>query len=124
MSSYELRRLANQKAATAVALAADAAMLRAQAAELVGILNPLVPMSQRVWVGPAADDFESAVRANAAVLDEEAQRLRDIAGDLERRARIARGEAAELLSRAASVNVGAAAGPGGGVIEPRHPLGG
>ena len=112
MSSYELRRLANQKAATAAALAADAAMLRAQAAELVGILNPLVPMSQRVWVGPAADDFESAVRANAAVLDQEAQRLRDIAGDLERRARIAQVEAAELRSRAAAVDVGVAVVPG------------
>lgn len=112
MNSHELRRLANQKAATAAALAADASLLRSQAAELVGILDPLIPMSQRVWVGPAAEDFESAVRDNMAVIDQETRRLRDIAGDMDRRAQIARGAAAELRARAVAVDAGVAASPG------------
>ncbi|MCP3993810.1 MAG: hypothetical protein GY722_01925 [bacterium] len=112
MTSDELRRLANQRVATADALGADAARLRSQAAELVGILNPLLPMSRRVWVGPAAEDFESTVRANTVILDQEAQRLCDIAGGLERRARFARGEAAELRARAAAIQVVTAVGPG------------
>ena len=112
MTSSELRRLAGEKIAAAASLVADAALLRSQAAELDGILDPLVPISQRVWVGPAAEDFESAVRAHGSVLRGEVLRLIDIATDLERRAQIARGEAAELRARALATQLVADAGLG------------
>lgn len=112
MTPAELRRLADRKMAAATALASDAARLRSQADELRGLLEPLVPISQRVWVGPAATDFEDQVRAQSARLDEEAGRLRQVAAELERRAGSERRAAADLRAQAAAAEVAALVTPG------------
>jgi uncharacterized protein YukE len=108
MGPEELRRLARHRDADAVGLAADADRTRAQAAALDGLLDPLVPMSQRVWAGPAANDFENEVltyarRLNAAVL-----LLRQIAGDFDRQAEVNRREAVLLRARAVAGEMAAA----------------
>jgi hypothetical protein len=102
MTPADLRHLATQKLAAAATLAADADRLRSQAATLRGLLDPLVPMSQRVWVGPAAADFETKARAHAQQLDGQSARLQQVAGEFDGEDRRLRREAAELR-RAAEV---------------------
>lgn len=109
MTSAELRRQAGRQRAAAADLAADAGRLRSQAATLRGSLDPLVPMSQRVWVGPAALDFESEARRRGAEVDGQAARLSAIAGDLDRRAAVARSTANNLESQATAAAVAEAA---------------
>lgn len=101
MTSAELRRLAERKLAEAGALAADADRLRAQAAALRSLLEPIVPMSQRVWVGPAAEDFEAKTRLQSQQLDLQALRLRGIAGQFDDEGARLRRDAAVLRSQAA-----------------------
>ncbi len=112
MTPAELRRLADQRMTAAAALAADAGRLRAQAAGLEGILDPLVPMSQQVWTGPAASAFEDQVRAHAGVVNEQVHRLRQVAVDLDRRADDARRDAALLRARATAAEIAASAAAG------------
>ena len=100
MTPDELRRLASRKIADAEALEADADRLRVQAAALDGLLEPLAPMSQRVWTGPAADEFEAKAATLSGLVNQQADRLREIAGDLVRRAVGKRSEAVELRARA------------------------
>ncbi|MDJ0954255.1 MAG: hypothetical protein QNJ81_11310 [Acidimicrobiia bacterium] len=108
MTPAELHRLANDKAVEATRLVATARRLRAHAAELDGLLDPLLSISQRVWVGPAADDFENRVRAFSRQLDVQVGRLRASAVLLEVRADRARGEAGDYKARALAAQAGAA----------------
>ena len=110
MSPGELRQLAACRDAAAATITRDSARLRTCADELDGVLMPLVPMSQRVWVGPAADNFEAEVRAHTARLDAEAHRLRAVASSLDRKADAARREADEFRRRALSAETAAVAG--------------
>ena len=112
MTPDELRRLADRKVAAAAEYVADAGRLRTRAAALFGILDPLLAISQRVWTGPAARDFESEVRINTEILNEQATRLREIAAELERRADSERRDAAELRARAVAAEAVALAGQG------------
>jgi len=112
MTPSELRRLADRKTADASDCEADAARIRQQAAALRGLLDPLIPMSQRVWTGPAAEDFERQVRVQGGLLEEEADRLLSVASDLERRAIGLRAEVADLRVRAANAEVVATGVPG------------
>lgn len=100
MTSAELRRLAERKLAEASALAADADRLRAQAAALRGLLEPIVPMSRRVWVGPAAEDFEANARLHLQQIDLQALRLMRIAGEFNGEADRLRRQAAALQRQA------------------------
>jgi uncharacterized protein YukE len=99
-------------------MAADADRLRVQAAALQGLLAPLVSTSQRVWVGPAASDFEAKVRSSAGAVDGQASRLRSIANELDRKAAVARRLAATLDAEAMVAEAAAAANSAvaGGVI--------
>ena len=118
MTPEELRRRARQKRSDAADLAADADRLRSQAAALRGLLDPLLPMSGRVWVGPAAQDFESDVRRHGGMVDDQASRLTAIAGEFDRRAADARRTAATLDAQATAAEL-AVAGTGvsvGGVV--------
>lgn len=114
MTPTELRRRASENRAEAAELTADADRLRSLAAVLRGSLDPLLPFSQRVWVGPAAEDFESEVRRHSGELHDHAVRLIAIAGDLDRRAAIARRTATSLDTQAVAAEaaeaVAAAAG--------------
>jgi uncharacterized protein YukE len=101
----ELRRLAGRKRAEADEMAADADRLRVQAAALQGLLDPLVSISQQVWVGPAAADFEFDVRAHGSSVDAQADRLRSIAGQLDQRAASARHTASVLDAEAIAAEV-------------------
>jgi uncharacterized protein YukE len=116
MTPGELRRRATQQRAAADEMAADADRLRVQAAALQGLLAPLVSISQRVWVGPAAADFEAKMRANSGVVDAQASRLRSIAADLERKAADARRSAATLDAEATVVEAAAAVAANSAVI--------
>lgn len=110
MSPAELRRRATQKRADAAEMEVDSGRLRVQAAALRGLLDPLVGMSRQVWVGPAAQEFESQVRRYGGIVDTQAARLEDIAGELARRAIAARHSAAGLDAQAAAAEAAAAAG--------------
>ncbi len=112
MTSVELRRLADQKMAEAAQLTDDAERLRPQAASLRGLLDPLVGMSQRAWVGPAAEDFEAAVRVHSQRIDEQADRLGQVAAQflaaaaaLRREAGVLRRQALEMESAASAAGV-------------------
>ena len=109
MTPAALRRLAEQKLDDAASLASDADRLRMQAAELDGLLDPLVPMSQRVWVGPAATDFETKTRLQAEQVNDQAARLRRIAAEFDVRARQLRTEAAADRRKADTAEATAAA---------------
>lgn len=111
MTPEELLRSARSRDANAGVLELDADRLRVQAAALDGCLDPLVAMSQHVWTGPAAQDFEDTVRKHSRVLAEQARRLRQIADDLDRQAQQERRTAVELRASAAAVQ-GAPALPG------------
>ena len=89
----------------------DAARLRAQADELGGLLDPLIPMSQRVWQGPAAVDFENQVRAHAQRVNQQAQVLRAAAVDFDRDAGRKEQEAIRLRAQATAMEMVGA--PGG-----------
>jgi methyl-accepting chemotaxis protein len=109
-----LRRLADQRLADADSIASDADRLRSQAAALDGLLDPLAPMSERVWVGPAAADFEAKSRSHAAQVNDQASRLNRIAAEFDERARQLRYEAASLrraADTADAVTAAAAASP-------------
>jgi len=114
MGAAELRRRADQKLAAAGAFAGDANRLRSQASVLTGLLDPLVSISQRVWTGPAAADFEANSRVRSHQVDRQAARMGHIAGEFDDRASVLRREAA-ALQRAALVAeaVDAASIPGG-----------
>lgn len=111
MTPEQLLRLAAQKTAAADLLGDDARRLRAQAAVLRDLLDPLVPMSQRVWAGPAATEFEGQVRAHIGRLNQQADVLDRIAGDFETAATARLREAADLRSSAAVL--AASVSPGG-----------
>lgn len=100
MTPAALRRLSDQKLEDAAALASDAGRLRTQAAVLNGLLDPLALTSQRVWVGPAATDFEARSRFYAQQVNDHAARLRHIAAEFEDRARLLRTEAAAFRLQA------------------------
>jgi hypothetical protein len=108
MGPEELRRLARHRDADAVVLATDADRIRVQAAALDGLLDPLVPMSQRVWAGPAANDFENKVRTYALRLNAAVRLLWQIAGDFEKQAEVNRREAVLLRARAAAAEMAVA----------------
>jgi len=113
MTPVELRYRANQKLAAADSFAADADRLRSQAAALHGLLDPLIPMSQRVWVGPAAADFEAKARAHSRQLDGQSSRLQQIAGEFDGEDRRLRREAAELRRASDAAEIAAATIPTG-----------
>ena len=100
MTPAALRRIADQKLADADSLASDAGRLRSQAASLRGLLDPLVSMSQRVWVGPAASDFEQNSRVRAGQIDDQAARLNRIAAEFDGRSGRLRREASALRQQA------------------------
>ena len=75
MTPAELRRRGYQKQSEADALMRDVTQLRAQAAALRGLLEPLAAMSSRVWAGPAADDFAVKARSASQTVNEQAARL-------------------------------------------------
>lgn len=112
MTPAEYRRRASQKRAEADGLAADADRLRSQAALLQGLLDALVPMSQRIWVGPAAQDFQSEVRRHGGEINDQARRLVAIAAELDRTASIDRNTAHSLDTQAAAAEAAEAAGAG------------
>jgi len=105
MTPGELLSRAARLRAQAAGMDADALRLRGQAGALRGLLDPLVTMSQQVWVGPAARDFESQVRAHGGVVDEQAGRIERVADQLIRKARDARIEAQRLDAQAAASSV-------------------
>ncbi len=113
MTSAELRRLADQKMVESNSLRRDADRLRSQAAALRGLLDPLPLISQRVWVGPAATDFEEKSTAYARQVDEQAVRLQRIVGEFEARAQDRHQEATVLRSKAAAADAAAAVVPAG-----------
>lgn len=100
MTTAALRRIADQTLVDADSLASDAGRLRSQAASLRGLLDPLVSISQRVWVGPAASDFEQNSRARAGQIDGQAARLNRIASEFDGRSGQLRREAAALRRQA------------------------
>ena len=117
MSPAELRRLAERKLVESGAMAADADRLRAEAAALRGLLEPLVTISREVWSGPAAAEFEADVVRHGSRLDEECGRVIRIAAELDERARLLRLDATSLREQASVAEAAAGAGafplPGG-----------
>lgn len=113
LTPAELRRLADRKAAEASSLSAGAERLRPEAGALRGVLEPLIALSRRVWVGPAASEFEENTRRRGRLLDLQADRLDRIADELADRARRLRSEAATLRAHATAAEATrAAAGAG------------
>ena len=108
MTPAELRRLADRKAAEADSLGVDAERLRPEATALRGVLEPLVALSTRAWVGPAATEFEENARSRGRLLDQQADRLIRIADELAGRARRLRSEAASLRTQATAAEAAAA----------------
>ena len=108
----ELHRLADRKLTTAGSLVTAAERLRREAAALRGVLEPLVVLSARVWVGPAATEFEENTRTRARVLDQQADRLDRIADELGARVRRLQSEAAALRAQATELEAAAAAATG------------
>jgi hypothetical protein len=113
MTPAELRRLADRKIAEAGSLSTAAERLRPEAAALGGVLEPLVAMSTRVWVGPAAHAFEDETRSRGRVLEQQADRLNRIADEFAARARRLRAEASSLRAQAAAAEAAAAAASAG-----------
>lgn len=107
MTSAELRRLADRNLSKATDLSTDAARLQSQAESLRGLLDPLIGMSRRAWIGPAADDFEANVRKSSRQIDEQAQRLGDVALTLHAEAARLRREAGSLRRRASAIDAAA-----------------
>ena len=110
MTPAELRSLADRRTAAADSLSANAERLRPEAAALRGVLEPLVAMSARVWMGPAASAFEEDTRSQGRLLDQQADRLIRIADELAARARRLRSEAARLRARATAAEAAAVTG--------------
>jgi uncharacterized protein YukE len=110
VTSAELCRLADRDMSEAADLSADAARLESQAASLRGLLEPLIGMSQRAWIGPAAEEFEANVRTSSGQIDEQAQRLADIALTLHADAARLRREAGSLRRQASAIDAATAAG--------------
>ena len=106
MTSSELRRLADHKVSESYSLVRDADRLRSQAVGLHGLLNPLITMSKRVWVGPAATDFETECAWHAGRVDDQAVRIARIAGELEQQAEELRRQAELLRAEAAGLPLG------------------
>ena len=111
MTAAALRHLADQKLADASSLASDADRLRAQAAGLQGLLDPLVSISQRVWMGPAATDFEERAKERGQQVDDQAGRLSRIAAEFDDEARRLRSDAAALRRQAEVAGAVAAVAP-------------
>lgn len=122
MTAAALRRRADQKLVDADSLASDADQLRGQAAALHGLLDPLVSISQRVWVGPAASDFEERARERGQQVDDQAATLRRIAAEFDDEARRLRIQAAALRRQADAEDAAEAAAPTG-VAQPVVPTG-
>ncbi|MDJ0664784.1 MAG: hypothetical protein QNJ75_09500 [Acidimicrobiia bacterium] len=110
MTPEGLRRLAAKRTAEAADLHSDAARLRSQAGVLEGLLDPLVSMSQRVWRGPAADEFEKQVRVHAGRVNEQARALSGVATDFDRMAGQKKREAVRLQAQAAAIEEAAGTG--------------
>ena len=108
MTPEQTRRLATQRMTEAVELRTDAARLRTQADALDGLLEPLVPMSQRVWRGPAADEFEHCVRIHSGRVNEQAKVLQSAAVDFDRSAGHKEREAIRLRAQASAMETIAA----------------
>lgn len=119
MTPYELRRLAARKLAEATDLAVDADRLRAQAAALQGLLDPIVPISQRVWAGPAADEFETQVRLYSHQVNEQSAQLTRIAAGFDDEAARLRRETEMLRAEASAAEAAAAAAAAGVPVVPR-----
>ena len=96
MTPATLRRLADQKIAESYTLARDADLLRAQGGALRGLLDPLASISQGVWAGPAAVDFEQQSAAQTRRVNGVAADLQRIGAEMEGRSRQLRNRAAEL----------------------------
>ena len=109
LTPVELRILADRKTAEAKSLSADAERLRFEARALRGVLEPLIALSSRVWVGPAANEFEENTRSRGRLLDLQADRLDRIADELVDQARRLRSEAATLRARATAAEATTAA---------------
>jgi hypothetical protein len=116
MTPAALRRLADTKLDDAASLTSDADRLRVQAAALDGLLDPLIPSSQRAWVGPAATDFETSVRSYGQQVDDQATRLRHVAEELVDRANRLRAQAASHRREADAAEAAAAATAAAGSI--------
>lgn len=117
MSPGELRRRADEKLAAAGLLVHDAERLRLQAEALTGLLDPLVSISQRVWNGPAAIDFEANCRVRSRQVDEQALQIGRIAGEFDEQASVLRREAASLQRDAVAAETAAnGSAIAGGVI--------
>ena len=101
MSPGELRRLAEGKLAESRSLCVDADRLRVAAAELPGLLEPLIVISHEVWRGPAADEFEDSVARHSRSLTEYSSQIVRIAGEFEARASHLRRDASSLREQAA-----------------------
>ena len=86
MTPEQLRAIAARRVGEADELHIDAARLRSQAGTLSGLLEPLVPISQRAWKGPAANEFENQVRAHSARVNDQARVLRSIAAGFDQSA--------------------------------------
>lgn len=122
MTPAELRRLADRKVAEAGSLSAYADRLRPEAAALRGVLEPLAVLSARVWVGPAAAEFEANTRNWGRLMDQQADRLCRIADELAQRACRLRSEAASLQAQATATEVTAAAAAAGVPAATPHGL--
>ena len=109
----ELRRQADRKVSEARSLGADAERLRCEAGALRGVLEPLVILSARVWVGPAATEFEASTRSRGRVLDQQADLLDRIADELAERACRLRREATTLWAQAKAAEAAMAAAAAG-----------
>jgi hypothetical protein len=109
MTPGELRRIAERKLIEATALVADADRLRTPAVALQGLLEPIVPMSQRVWIGPAAEDFEAKARYHSWQLDRQSSRLIQIAAEFEDEATRLRRNAEVFQVRAVAAEAAARA---------------
>lgn len=120
MTPAELRRLADRRTSEAHSVALDAERLRCEAAALRGVLEPLVVLSGRVWVGPAATEFEESTRSWGRVLDQQADRLNRIAAELVERTCRLRSEAAALRAQATAAEAVIAAGAAGGPAATSH----
>lgn len=110
MTPAALRRLADQKTAESYTMRSDADLLRAQGGALRGMLDPLISISQGVWVGPAATDFEQQSSVHAQRVNGVASDLVRIASEMESRARQLSDRAAELRRQASQAETGTPAG--------------
>lgn len=100
-----LRRLADRRLGEARSIANDADRLRSEAAGLPGLLEPLLAVSNAVWAGPAADEFETNVGHHGRNLAEQSALVLRFAAELDDRAARLRSDAANLRDQAAAAEI-------------------